>query len=49
MGMHGLFVGTTGAGKTEGLTTEVTAACLTHSPEVLNIVFTTSSSSRRPA
>ncbi|MEE6140370.1 type VII secretion protein EccCa [Mycobacterium sp. 050128] len=40
MGMHGLFIGTTGAGKSEGLITEISAACLTHSPEVLNIVFT---------
>jgi type VII secretion protein EccCa/type VII secretion protein EccCb len=40
MGMHGLFIGTTGAGKTEGLYTEVASACLTHSPDVLNIVFT---------
>jgi S-DNA-T family DNA segregation ATPase FtsK/SpoIIIE len=40
MGMHGLFIGTTGAGKSEGLITEVAAACLTHSPEVLNVVFT---------
>jgi type VII secretion protein EccCa/type VII secretion protein EccCb len=40
MGMHGLFIGTTGAGKSEGLITEVAAACLTHSPQVLNIVFT---------
>ena len=40
MGMHSLFVGTTGAGKSEGLITAVTGACLTHSPEVLNIVFT---------
>ena len=40
MGMHGLFIGTTGAGKTEGLFTEVASACLTHSPDVLNIVFT---------
>ena len=40
MGMHGLFIGTTGAGKSEGQITEVAAACLTHSPEVLNIVFT---------
>lgn len=40
MGMHGLFVGTTGAGKTEGLITEVASACLTHAPDVLNIVFT---------
>ncbi len=40
MGMHGLFIGTTGAGKSEGLITEIAAACLTHSPEVLNIVFT---------
>ena len=40
MGMHGLFIGTTGAGKTEGLYTEVAAACLTHAPDVLNVVFT---------
>ncbi|WP_241777317.1 type VII secretion protein EccCa [Mycobacterium intracellulare] len=40
MGMHGLFIGNTGAGKTEGLITSVAAACLTHSPAVLNIVFT---------
>ncbi|MBE1551841.1 S-DNA-T family DNA segregation ATPase FtsK/SpoIIIE [Mycobacterium sp. OAS707] len=40
MGMHSLFIGTTGAGKSEGLITAVAGACLTHSPEVLNIVFT---------
>jgi len=40
MGMHGLFIGTTGAGKSEGLITEVAGACLTHSTDVLNIVFT---------
>lgn len=40
MGMHGLFIGTTGAGKSEGLITEVSSACLTHSTDVLNIVFT---------
>ncbi|GAB4984293.1 hypothetical protein MAHJHV59_49440 [Mycobacterium avium subsp. hominissuis] len=38
--MHGLFIGTTGAGKSEGLITEVAGACLTHSTDVLNIVFT---------
>nr|QGW61044.1 ESX secretion system protein EccC [Mycolicibacterium sp.] len=40
MNMHSLFIGTTGAGKSEGLITEVAGATLTHSPEVLNIVFT---------
>lgn len=40
MNMHGLFIGTTGAGKSEGLITEVAAACLTHATDVLNIVFT---------
>jgi S-DNA-T family DNA segregation ATPase FtsK/SpoIIIE len=40
MNMHGLFIGTTGAGKSEGLITEVAGACLTHSTDVLNIVFT---------
>lgn len=40
MNMHGLFIGTTGAGKSEGLITEVASACLTHSTDVLNIVFT---------
>jgi S-DNA-T family DNA segregation ATPase FtsK/SpoIIIE len=40
MNMHGLFIGTTGAGKSEGLITEVAAACLTHSTDALNIVFT---------
>jgi len=40
MNMHGLFIGTTGAGKSEGLITDVAAACLTHSTEALNIVFT---------
>ena len=39
MGMHSLFVGTTGAGKSEGIITEVASACTTHSPQVLNIVF----------
>ena len=39
MGMHSLFIGTTGAGKSEGIITEVAAPCLTHSPEVVNIVF----------
>jgi S-DNA-T family DNA segregation ATPase FtsK/SpoIIIE len=40
MGMHSLFVGTTGAGKSEGIITEVSALALTHSPEVFNVVFT---------
>lgn len=39
MNMHSLFVGTTGAGKSEGIITEVTALALTHSPEVVNVVF----------
>ena len=40
MNMHSLFVGTTGAGKSEGIITEVTSLALTHSPEVVNVVFT---------
>lgn len=40
MGMHSLFVGTTGAGKSEGIITEVASLALTHSPEVVNVVFT---------
>jgi S-DNA-T family DNA segregation ATPase FtsK/SpoIIIE len=32
MNMHSLFVGTTGAGKSEGIITEVTSLALTHSP-----------------
>jgi S-DNA-T family DNA segregation ATPase FtsK/SpoIIIE len=39
MNMHSLFVGSTGAGKTEGIITEVASLCTTHSPEVVNIVF----------
>lgn len=39
MGMHSLFVGTTGAGKSEGIITEVSSLAATHSPEVVNIVF----------
>lgn len=39
MGMHSLFIGTTGAGKSEGIITEVAALALTHSPEVANVVF----------
>ncbi|MDG4667962.1 type VII secretion protein EccCa [Mycobacterium sp. 236(2023)] len=39
MNMHSLFIGTTGAGKSEGIITEVTALALTHSPEVVNVVF----------
>ncbi|BBZ15025.1 type VII secretion protein EccCa [Mycobacterium branderi] len=39
MGMHSLFIGTTGAGKSEGIITEVTSLALTHSPEVVNVVF----------
>ena len=39
MGMHSLFVGTTGAGKSEGIITEVASACTLHSREVLNVVF----------
>jgi type VII secretion protein EccCa/type VII secretion protein EccCb len=40
MGMHSLFIGTTGAGKSEGIITEVSSLALTHSPEVVNVVFT---------
>lgn len=40
MNMHGAFIGTTGAGKTEGIVTEVASACATHSPDVLNVFFT---------
>ena len=40
MGMHSLFVGTTGAGKSEGIITQVASLALTHSPEVVNVVFT---------
>lgn len=39
MGMHSLFIGTTGAGKSEGIITEVASLCATHSPDVVNIVF----------
>jgi type VII secretion protein EccCa/type VII secretion protein EccCb len=39
MNMHSLFIGTTGAGKSEGIITEVTSLALTHSPEVVNVVF----------
>ena len=39
MDMHSLFIGTTGAGKSEGIITEVTSLALTHSPEVVNVVF----------
>jgi DNA segregation ATPase FtsK/SpoIIIE-like protein len=39
MNMHSLFVGSTGAGKTEGIITEVASLCATHSPETVNIVF----------
>lgn len=39
MNMHSLFIGTTGAGKSEGIITEVTALALTHSPETVNVVF----------
>ncbi len=39
MGMHSLFVGTTGAGKSEGIITQIASACTTHSSEVLNVVF----------
>ncbi|WP_094287345.1 type VII secretion protein EccCa [Mycobacterium lehmannii] len=39
MGMHSLFIGTTGAGKSEGIITEVASMALTHSPEVANVVF----------
>jgi type VII secretion protein EccCa/type VII secretion protein EccCb len=40
MNMHSLFIGTTGAGKSEGIITEVAALALTHSPESVNVVFT---------
>ena len=39
MGMHSLFVGTTGAGKSEGIITQIASACTLHSSEVLNVVF----------
>ena len=39
MGMHSTFIGTTGAGKSEGIITEVASMALTHSPEVANVVF----------
>lgn len=39
MGHHMVIVGTTGSGKSEFLKTLVTSACLTHSPEALNIAF----------
>ncbi len=39
MGMHSLFIGTTGAGKSEGIITEVCSLCATHSPESANVVF----------
>ena len=39
MGMHSTFIGTTGAGKSEGIVTEVASMALTHSPEVANVVF----------
>lgn len=39
MGLHGLVVGTCGAGKTSGVITEVMSACLTHSPEELTIAY----------
>lgn len=40
MNMHGLFIATTGAGKSEGLVTMVSGLAATHSPEVANFVFT---------
>ena len=40
MGMHSGFFGTTGAGKSEGIITQVASVSATHSPEVVNIVFT---------
>ena len=40
MGMHSAFFGTTGAGKSEGIITQVSSVSLTHSPEVVNVVFT---------
>lgn len=39
MGMHSLFIGTTGAGKSEGIITEVSSLAATHSPEVVNVIF----------
>lgn len=39
MGHHMVLVGTTGSGKSQFLTTMITSACLTHSPELLNIAF----------
>ncbi|KMV22061.1 FtsK/SpoIIIE domain-containing protein [Mycobacterium heckeshornense] len=39
MGYHMVLVGTTGSGKSEFWTTLVLSACLTHSPESLNIAF----------
>ena len=39
MGMHSILIGTTGAGKSEAIITEVTSLALTHSPEVVNVVF----------
>lgn len=39
MGHHMVLVGTTGSGKSQFLTTLITSACLTHSPEMLNIAF----------
>ena len=39
MGHHMVLVGTTGSGKSEFWTTLILSACLTHSPESLNIAF----------
>nr|VTP02302.1 ESX-1 secretion system protein EccCb1 [Mycobacterium riyadhense] len=39
MGHHMVIVGTTGSGKSEFLKTLIASACLTHSPESLNIAF----------
>ncbi|MGV7254555.1 type VII secretion protein EccCa [Mycobacterium kansasii] len=39
MGHHMVLVGTTGAGKSEFLTTLVLSACSTHSTDMLNIAF----------
>lgn len=39
MGHHMVLVGTTGSGKSQFLTTLITSACLTHSPDSLNIAF----------
>ncbi|MBV8927929.1 MAG: type VII secretion protein EccCb, partial [Mycobacteriaceae bacterium] len=39
MNMHSILIGTTGAGKSEAIITEVTSLALTHSPEVVNVVF----------